>query len=82
MWPVSRNSCANDAPFIPSSFLLLLVGLIYLGKSHISASFLSIPGPDPRDLPMKQISELQEKPFTSSLKLYFIYQGSIVTQAG
>jgi hypothetical protein len=26
MWPVSRNSCANDAPFIPSFFLLLLVG--------------------------------------------------------
>jgi hypothetical protein len=34
---------------------------MYLGKSHISASFLSIPGPDPWDLPMKQISLVEEK---------------------
>ncbi len=71
MWPVRRNSCANDALFIPSSFLLLLVGLIYVGKSHILASFLSIPGPDPWDLPMKKIFALEEKKlFTSSLNIW------------
>ncbi len=71
MWLLSRNSSANDALFIPSSFLLLLAGLIYLGKSHISASFLSTPGPDPWDLPMKQIyPRWRKKPFTSSLNIW------------